>query len=98
MIESPTAERRQEVRLDSQDVIRWKRPGRMEDVKAWTIDRSPSGYGFMSRADQAPRLGDMIHIRRFDNDRWAAIEEPFKVTRVLPATDELVVIGCRIAD
>ncbi|HWL92384.1 MAG TPA: hypothetical protein VNT79_02530 [Phycisphaerae bacterium] len=98
MTELLLSERREEVRLDSQDIIRWKRPGRLEDNKAWTVDRSPSGYGFMTRFDGAPRVGDLVHIRRFDNDRWAPFEEPFKVARLLPATDELVVVGCRVVD
>ncbi|MBK8266805.1 MAG: hypothetical protein IPK83_00215 [Planctomycetes bacterium] len=98
MMDSVTLDKRREVRLDSQDIIRWKRPGRIEDHKAWTVDRSPSGYGFMSRIDEAPRVGDLIHVRRFDHDRWAAFEEPFKVARILPATDELVVVGCTVND
>ncbi|MBX3396807.1 MAG: hypothetical protein KF841_15730 [Phycisphaerae bacterium] len=98
MIDMASADKRREVRLDSQDIIRWKRPGRIEDHKAWTIDRSPSGYGFMARVHEAPRLGDLIHIRRFDHDRWASFEEPYRVSRVFPATDELVVVGCCISE
>lgn len=98
MISSLTDERRQEVRLDSQDIIRWKRPGRIEDHKAWTVDRSPSGYGFMSRMDEAPRIGDLLHIRRFDHDRWQAFDEPFRVARIQPATEELVIVGCCVTD
>ncbi len=87
-------EKRIEPRIISDDVIRFKRPGRFEDHKAWTIDRSPSGYGFITRTDHAPSLGDTIHIRRFDTDRWDAYAHSFHVARIDPVTPELVIVGC----
>lgn len=89
-----TSERRNEVRLESNDVLRWKRPGRVEDNKAWTVDRSPSGFGFMARIQDAPQIGERIHIRRYDADRWDTVLEPFRVARTELVTDELLVVGC----
>ena len=93
---APTAtnERRDEVRLDSNDILRWKRPGRVEDNKAWTVDRSPSGFGFMARIQDEPQIGERIHIRRYDADRWDTVLEPFRVARIEPVTDELLLVGC----
>lgn len=93
-----TSERRNEVRLDSNDVLRWKRPGRVEDNKAWTVDRSPSGFGFMARIQDAPKIGERIHIRRYDADRWDTVLEPFRVTRIEPVTDELLIVGCAMEE
>ncbi len=89
-----TIERRRETRVESDDVIRWKRPGHIEDNKAWTIDRSPSGYGFMSRVESAPKVGDRIHIRLRDSDGWDVYDEPFRVARTETVTDQLVLVGC----
>lgn len=89
-----TSERRSEVRLESNDVLRWKRPGRVEDNKAWTVDRSPSGFGFMARIEDAPQIGDRINIRRYDTDRWDTVLEPFRVARIEQVTDELLMVGC----
>ena len=89
-------ERRKEVRLESSDVLRWKRPGHVEDNKAWTVDRSPSGFGFMARIEDAPKVGDRLHIRRYDADRWDTIDGSFRVARTEPATEDLLVVGCVI--
>lgn len=89
-----TLERRSETRVDADDVIRWKRPGRFEDNKAWTIDRSPSGYGFMARVETAPKAGERIHIRLQENDNWKMFDEPFRVARTEAVTDRLVLVGC----
>ena len=91
---TPTLENRREVRLQCDDAIRWKHPGKPEDFKGWTIDRSPSGFGFMAKSEQAPRVGDWIHIRRFDSDVWDISEEPFRVTRTESVTPELTIVGC----
>ncbi|MCG8406014.1 MAG: hypothetical protein MI923_12530 [Phycisphaerales bacterium] len=93
-IKTSPIERRRETRLESDDIIRWKRPGHIEDHKAWTIDQSPSGYGFMARKDNAPAIGEYINIRRYDNDRWDIFEEPFRVARTEFVTDQLVLVGC----
>jgi len=87
-------ERRSETRVEADDIIRWKRPGRFEDNKAWTIDRSPSGYGFMARTEIAPRVGDKIHIRFHENDNWTVFDEPFRVARTETVSEELVLVGC----
>lgn len=92
--QATTQERRNEVRVESNDVLRWKRPGRVEDNKAWTVDRSPSGFGFMARIQDAPRVGDRINIRRYDSDRWDTVLEPFRVARTEPVTEELLFVGC----
>jgi len=89
-----TIERRRETRVESDDVVRWKRQGRVEDNKAWTIDRSPSGYGFMARVETAPKVGDRIHIRLHDNNNWDVFDGPFRVARTETVTDELVLVGC----
>lgn len=94
MSDQTTIERRREVRLASDDVIRWKHPGKFEDFKGWTIDRSPSGYGFMAKAGQAPAIGERINIRRFDRDRWDILGDAFRVTRAESITDELILVGC----
>lgn len=87
-------DKRGEPRVISDDVIRFKRPGRFEDNKAWTIDRSPSGYGFITRTDHAPTVGDTIHIKRFDTDRWDSLDHSFRVARIDAVTPELVIVGC----
>jgi|GEM_PF-1794510 len=94
MSTNATIERRREVRLASDDVIRWKHPGKFEDFKGWTIDRSPSGYGFMAKAEQAPKIGERINIRRLERDRWDILGESFRVTRAEIVTDELTLVGC----
>ncbi len=88
-------DQRKETRVDSSDVIRWKRSGRCEDNKAWTIDRSPSSYGFMTRAELSPDVGDQIHIRRhLEDGNWFVYDNPFRVARTESVTYELVLVGC----
>lgn len=94
LMQTPLQENRREVRLQSDDPIRWKHPGRAEDFKGWTIDRSPSGFGFMAKSDDAPRVGDWIHVRRFDSEVWDIADEPFRVTRTESVTPELTIVGC----
>ncbi len=94
LTQTPKMEKRREVRVECDDAIRWKHPGKPEDFKGWTIDKSPSGFGFMAKAEQAPRVGEWIHIRRFDSDRWDISDEPFRVTRMETVTEELVIVGC----
>ena len=90
-------ERRKSPRLRFDDVIRWKRPGRAEDHKAWSIDRSDEGIGFCTVAQNAPRVGEIINLRVFNRDRWMTFDGPVKVARV-DATPggELVMVGCMI--
>ena len=83
--------------MEADDVIRWKRPGKIEDNKAWMIDRSPSGLGFLTRAKTAPRVGDTLNIRRLEDERWATIERSVRVARTTPTLGhDLVMIGCSI--
>lgn len=94
LMQTPLQEKRKEVRVECDDAIRWKHPSRPEDFKGWTIDKSPSGFGFMAKSHEAPRVGEWIHIRRFDSDRWDIHDEPFRVTRTEAVTDELTIVGC----
>jgi hypothetical protein len=88
-------ERRAEPRIEADDIVRWKRPGRIEDEKAWIIDRSPNGLGFLTTFDRAPQVGDALHVRRMSDDRWAVIDRPIRVARTTPlAGGDLVMVGC----
>ena len=90
-------DRRAEIRVEASDVIRWKRPGQLEDNKAWTIDRSSNGIGFLTASEAAPAVGDVITLRRLDQDRWSIIEGAVEIARVSPCPrDELTVVGCRL--
>ena len=93
----PYVERRGEIRIESDDVIRWKRPGRFEDRKAWTLDKSQSGIGFLTLSENAPIVGDMLHIRRRDGKHWAPLNGEIRVARAAPTSgDGLVMIGCQL--
>ncbi|HVP10227.1 MAG TPA: hypothetical protein VMV94_03465 [Phycisphaerae bacterium] len=88
-------ERRREPRMQADDVIRWKRPGRIEDEKAWMIDRSPNGVGFLVMAERAPKAGDILHIRQRTEGGWTVIDRLIRVARTAPvSSDELVMVGC----
>ena len=90
-------ERRSELREQIDQTIRWKRPGIIEDRKGWVLDRSPSGLGFLAAAWTAPHLGDTLHVRRWDDDRWATVDRPLRVARSdALAGGELVMVGCRM--
>ncbi|MBN2561035.1 MAG: hypothetical protein JXQ75_08905 [Phycisphaerae bacterium] len=91
------SDRRKEPRGEADASIRWKRSGRVEDNKAWLVDRSPSGLGFLATAKTAPRVGELLNIRRLDGDRWATIDRPVRVARTTPVSSEtFVMIGCTI--
>ncbi len=91
------SDRREEPRIETSDVIRWKRPGRPEDNTAWTVDRSQSGLGFMITADVTPHVGDVLNVRRLDQDRWETINQTVRVVHATRAScDQLVMIGCRL--
>jgi hypothetical protein len=91
------SDRRSEMRMENGDTMRWKRPGKFEDHKAWMVDRSPSGLGFLTQAGVAPRVGEILNIRRLDDDRWATLDRAVRVVRADPATDEsLTMVGCRL--
>jgi hypothetical protein len=90
-------ERRIERRLASDDVIRWKRPGRIEDHKGWSVDRSLSGLGFLVEAPAAPRVGERLHVRQLDGDRWTVLDRTYCVVRADPANGgDFAFVGCRI--
>lgn len=96
-IEDGFNNQRREIRQCADDVIRWKRPGRIEDHRAWTLDVSPSGIGFMTSSDPGVRIGDRIHVRRLDGDIWSTLEGPIEVARVSQTSSPgVVVVGCRI--
>ena len=91
------SDRRKEERVEADDTIRWKRPGVAEDHKAWMIDRSPSGLGLLTIASTVPRVGDIIHVRQLDQDRWTTVDRFVRVVRTAPtSSDDLVTIGCKI--
>lgn len=90
-------DRRRELRCNADDVIRWKRPGRIEDYKGWTLDASPSGIGFLTLSDAAPRVGDEIHLRKLVGENWSTLDRTVRVARADPtANNEFVVVGCAI--
>lgn len=91
------SDRRRELRQDSDDVIRWKRPGKLEDQRAWSIDLSSSGMGFMTPHDAAPSVGDMLHLHRQIGNTWEKIERPVRVARVSSSSNpEVVTVGCEL--
>jgi len=90
-------EHRREPRVHYDDIIRWKRPGRVEDHKAWTIDRSASGLGFLVPIETDPQPGEQVNIRRFDGDRWAEINGDVRIARATPTPQgDLIMVGCTI--
>ena len=91
------SERRIAPRQIADDIIRWKRPGKIEDNKGWTVDRSDTGIGFYTDLRVAPQVGDVIHLRRLDGDSWIPFDGKITVRRATPtSTDELITIGCSI--
>ncbi|OWY68481.1 hypothetical protein B7486_26045 [cyanobacterium TDX16] len=92
-------ERRREIRTEADEVIRWKRPGRIEDHRAWTVDNSPSGLGFLTHALHALTPGDELHLRRKDDGMWAPLDRNVRIARITPTSSpELVLVGCSISD
>ncbi len=90
-------ERRRDRRVEWKDIIRWKRPGRIEDHQAWAADRSPTSLGFLTVAEAAPSVGDTLHVRRLDYDRWAIVNDTVRVARVQPiGADTLTLVGCTV--
>jgi len=93
------ANRRSQVRQPSRDVIRWKRPGRIEDQKGWAVDHSAAGIGFMTAAASGPLAGELIHIRRLDGDRWATIDRIVRVAHASPtANHDVLMVGCSLEE
>lgn len=90
-------DRRREARVEANDQVRWKRPGRIEDHKAWMVDRGRSSLGFLAAAEAAPRVGEVLNIRRQDGDCWALIDGTIRVARATPTPNaDLLTIGCTI--
>jgi hypothetical protein len=78
-------------------VLRWKRPGRIEDHKAWSIDRCDGGIGFCTLSESRPQVGEIIHVRVLDRDRWMTVEQTVRVARTDPTPGgELVLVGCAL--
>jgi hypothetical protein len=93
----PFAALRSEIRLRADDIIRWKRAGRVEDHKGWTLDRSPSSIGFLAPPGTAPEVGDVLHIRQWEDGGWRTIEKTVRIARAqLTPTRDLVMIGCTL--
>ena len=90
-------DRRGNLRVRSEDVLRWKRPGRIEDHKAWSIDRSDLGIGFCTLAECRPQVGELINLRVLDRDRWRTVETTVRVARTDHTPGgELIFVGCAL--
>ena len=94
---TPFSALRKEIRLRSEDIIRWKRAGRIEDHKGWALDRSPSSIGFLAAPGSAPVVGDVLHVRQWEEGGWKTIERTVRIARaqITPSRD-LVMVGCTI--
>ena len=93
------AERRRDIRVDCNDTIRWKRPGRLEDHKAWSNDRSPTSLSFITETQSAPAIGDVLHVRRIVTDRWAIENHVIRVARITQASSSnLTFVGCTLGE
>ncbi|MFH1418104.1 MAG: hypothetical protein ABII12_07475 [Planctomycetota bacterium] len=91
------SDRRKEERKIADDIIRWKRPGKIEDQKAWMVDRAPSGLGFLTNTEIAPCVGEVLNVRQLDRDRWITIDRTVRVARAALASDDsLTMIGCAV--
>lgn len=88
---------RKDVRIESHDIIRWKRPGRIEDHKAWAVDKSPTSMGFLTDVQSAPQVGDTLHVRFRIHGEWQPMERTVRIarTQLTPGRD-LVMVGCTI--
>jgi len=94
-----TIERRRETRTVCDDIIRFKRPGRVEDRHAWLLDRSTTGLGFLIEPISTLRVGDVLNlrIRERDGDQWYERDEAVRVMRLRPTPNlELTMVGARI--
>jgi len=92
-----TAERRSAERHPADKILRWKRPGRPEDHKAWNVDRAEGGIGFLTLPNTDPRVGEVIHLRVFDEDRWATVDRTVRIVHVTASpSGDLLMVGCKI--
>jgi len=100
MVHTPEqSERRRETRTACDDIIRFKRPGRIEDRHAWLLDRSATGLGFLIEPISTLRVGDVLNlrIRERDGDQWYDRDEAVRVMRLRPTPNlELTMVGARI--
>lgn len=93
------ADRRKDERFECDHIIRWKRPGRFEDNKAWSSDRSPTSLGFITETRNAPAVSEVLHVRRLNVDRWVIESNVIRVARVTRASSpDLSIIGCTLAE
>ena len=91
------SDRRRDVRNEADDVIRWKRPGRVEDNKAWTCDKSASSIAFLTPFDVAPTVGDVLHVRRLEAGNWDVLSDTVRVARVMRiSADQMALVGCTV--
>lgn len=94
-----TIDRRRETRSTCDDIIRFKRPGRVEDRHAWLLDRSDTGLGFLIEPISTLRVGDVLNlrIRHREGDRWYDRDEAVRVMRLRPTPNlELTMVGAKI--
>ena len=95
----PFAPLRREIRIRSDDIIRWKRQGRIEDFKGWALDKSPSSLGFLTTPGSAPEVGEVLHIRQWEDGEWNTIDRTVRIARAqLTPSRDLVIVGCTIDD
>lgn len=94
-----SVERRRETRTSCDDIIRFKRPGRVEDRHAWLLDRSATGLGFLIEPISTLRVGDVLNlrIRAREGDQWYDRDEAVRVVRLRPTPNlELTMVGAHI--
>lgn len=88
---------RKDLRIESHDIIRWKRPGMIEDHKAWAVDKSATSMGFLTDVQSAPQVGDTLNIRFRIHGDWQSAEQTVRIARTqLTPSRDLVMVGCTI--
>lgn len=96
-MQTAVIDRRKTARHEADEILRWKRPGRVEDHKAWNTDLSMDGIGFLTLPNTDPQVGEVIHLRMFNRDRWATFERVVRIARVQTAPGgDLLMVGCSV--
>ena len=86
-------DRRRELRHESEDIIRWKRPGRIEDHRG--LDR----VGVLALGRHQLMPGDALHLRREEDRLWATVERDVRVVRITPTSSpDVVIVGCELGE
>lgn len=75
----------------NQSLISWRREPRRQRRPGWLYDRSMSGLAFGALVDGKPRVGDEVEVVTRRNVRPIM----FRVVRVMPTSDDEVLVGCR---